>query len=362
MVALQTSMFLLSEVAAPSPFSWEYIKDAYWQFFMTHTVAAVCFIAYVLITLFIIMFLVQPKVARIWIRPSSRTGKRGRTAKSSGQNVEDLFCTPVVHAQTKDRISRPERRATAAPLPTRPPVGKTEKMIPRPSPVVPCSAAILYVTDNDSSDRMIDSLGAAGFVVISSQPGKNAVHHITISQFDLIVIDTMVSEAARLCATRIIEALPATPPMPILILANSPGQTIDMAATNARIEYLFKPFDDGFLNAKINLMLAQRNKPLAEHEAGKETPLSYDKHMEKLIESLPATVEDIGKKSVQTSLSNIELHSGVITALGEDASKALQTKLTEGQTPLPEEIQKTSDKVDELLRLCATIKPPKPKN
>jgi DNA-binding response OmpR family regulator len=213
---------------------------------------------------------------------------------------------------------------------------------------------------------MIDSLGAAGLAVISSQPGKNAVHHITISQFDLIVIDTMVAEAARLCVTRLIEALPATPPMPILILSNSPSQTIDMAATNARIEYLFRPFDDSFLTAKINTMLAQRRNPQAAHEpahdAVKEAPLPYDKDMEKLIESLPATVEDIEKKSVQTSLTNIELQSGVITTLGEEASKALQTKLTDGQMPLPEEIQKTADKVDEMLRLCASVKPPKPQN
>jgi DNA-binding response OmpR family regulator len=360
MVALQTNMGLLSKAVVPNPFSWEYIRGAYEQFLMTHTVAAVCVLAYVVVTLLIIAFLIQPKIARTWTKPSSRSERLDSPAKPDAQDAADLHCAPVVLSETKDQPDHSERRKIAPGQPQHmgPLARKTDKITLHPSPVASGSAAILYIADNDSSDHQIESLSAAGFVVISSLPGKNAIHHITISKFDLVVIDTLIAEAARLCATRLIEALPATPPMPILILANTPSQTLELAATNACFEYLFRPFDEGFLHVKINTMLA----PKTVSEAGKEAPLPYDRHMEKLIESLPATVDEIHRQSEQNSLNNIELHSGVITALGEDASKSLQTKLSDGEMPLPEEIQKTADKVDELLRLCATVKPPRQKN
>jgi DNA-binding response OmpR family regulator len=362
MVALEQNVVALPDIAASSSFTWAYVKDAYCSYFMSDPKIAVCLILYIIITLFIIAFLLQPKAARTWSRISSRLGKRDLVdASDSSVEFADLHCSPIVATKedetphTADRTHRATQSHVMPQLPRR-----SDNIVLHPSPMVHGSAAVLYVTDTDSSDHLIDSLGAAGLAVISCPPGKDAARQVTVTKYDLVVIDTLVAEVARLCATRLLEALPAKPVMPVLIVAASPGQTLNLAATNVRIDYIFKPFDDNFLVAKVNLMIAQRNSPKAGgSDATKEPLLPYDKHMEQLVESLPTVVDEIHHKSQQQSLSNIELHSGVITTLGEDAARSLHAELNSAE-PLSDEIKKTADKVDELLRLCATVKPPKP--
>jgi DNA-binding response OmpR family regulator len=364
MVAFQQSHVELPDIAAFAPLSWEGVKDSYYLFFMTDTTAAVCLAAYVVITLLLIVFLVQPKAARTLVRPGRPEKGHSAPALSSQAQIADICGTPVIPVGSPGRVSHIETRqqSTVAPK-TMPASAKHDRVTVQPAPVARQSAAVLYITDNDSSEHLQDSLGAAGMAVISSPPGKDAVHNITVTKFDTIVIDTLVAEAARLCATRILEALPPKPRMPVLIIVNHPGQTLNIAATNARIDYIFRPFDDGFLVAKVGLMLAQKDRepnPSAEQTATQSLP--YDKQMEKLVESLPAVADGIQQKSEHKSLSNIELHSGVISALGEDAAAALGETLKSEETPLADEIKKTAEQVDELLRLCASVKPPKPQN
>jgi DNA-binding response OmpR family regulator len=362
MVALKQNVVALPDIAASSPLSWEYVKDAYCSYFMSDPMVTACLVIYIIITLFIIVFLLQPKAARTWTRTSRHTGRRDEDAASDGTTeIADLHCSPIVATRddspphTTDTAHRAAQSHLMPQLPR-----KSDNIVLHPSAMAHGSAAILYVTDTDASDHLIDSLGAAGLAVISCPPGKDAVRQVAVTKYDLVVIDTLVAEAARLCATRLLEALPAKPVMPVLIVAASPGQTLNLAATNARIDYIFKPFDDNFMVAKVNLMIAQRNS--SKHggsDATRAPSLPYDKHMEQLVESLPTVVDDIHHKSQQQSLSNMELHSGVITTLGEDAAQTLHADLNSAE-PLSDEIKKTADKVDELLRLCATVKPPKP--
>jgi DNA-binding response OmpR family regulator len=359
---LLQSMAIMAGVIAVIPTTWRAIQDTYYLFFMTDTTTAVCLTVYIVITLLFIVFLLQPKAARTWVRPRrSKTGAPSAKLQSQAE-IADICGTPIIPVGSPGKESHPieaVQQASAAPR-TMPPLPRSERVSVHHAPVARSAAAVLYITDNDSSSHLLDSLGAAGMAVISALPGKESIRNISVTKFDIIVIDTLIAEAARLCATRILEALPPKPQMPVLIIINHPGQTLNMAATNARIEYIFRPFDDGFLVARVGMMLTHG---AGAGVSGAQTPMApsmpYDRHMERLVESLPSVADGIQQKSEQESLTSIELHSGIIAAFGEESGSTLSEKLKTEEPPLAEEIKKTAEQVDELLRLCATVKPPK---
>jgi DNA-binding response OmpR family regulator len=362
MIALQQTPDGLPLAAVSSLFSWDFLKDSYCLYFMTDPATSVCLMAYIVVTLFLIIFLLQPKAARTWVRHSGKSKGAPSPRIDSPTQIADLYNMPVRTAGVHEAASLPNEPRSMPPLPQRPvqPVARQDKVSLQPSSATAHSAAVLYVTDSDGAEHLIDSLGGAGMAVISSLPGKEAVRNITVTKFDIIVIDTLVAEASRLCATRILEALPPKPQVPVLIILNHPGQTLNIAATNARIDYLFRPFDDNFLVAKVNLMVQQRPAESNTNEKPMSPSMPYDKHMEKLVESLPAVVDGIQEKSEQNTMNGIELQSGFIAFIGEETAASLNEKLKGDNPPLAEEIRKTAEQVDELLRLCATIKPPKP--
>jgi len=366
MVLMQHGLVMLADGVSPSLFSWQYLKDAYYSYLMTNTVATVCLAAYIIIALAMVAFLLQPKKSRTLARrrcAASTLGSCSATTQTAIQEA-DRSHVPVIQRNPEGPVVLPADSAHAISpghhMPSLPP--KTNMAMLNPSSANPVVAAVLYVTDNDSSEHLIDSLGASGFAVISSPPGREAAHHASVGRFDIVVVDTLVAEAARLCATRLLEALPPRPATPLLIIANSPGQTLSLAATNARIDYIYRPFDDGFLVAKVHSMLMQCRTTSADNGAGAASSALYDKQMEKLVDSLPGVADSIQSASEQQSLSNVELQSAVLTALGEDAATLLQAGMDSGQPALADEVRETTDKVDELLRLCATVRPPKPKD
>ena len=366
MVVTQHGLMILANGASPSLFSWQYLKDAYYSYLMTNTTATVCLVAYMIIALATMVFLLQPRKSRTLTRRRCDISPlvSHPVVPQAATQEADRSHAPITHTNPEDPVARPADSAHAVSpghhMPSLPP--KTNMAMLDPSSANPVVAAVLYVTDNDSSEHLINSLGASGFAVVSSPPGREAAHHASVGRFDIVVVDTLVAEAARLCATRLLEALPPRPPTPLLIVANSPGQTLSLAATNARIDYIYRPFDDGFLVAKVHSMLMICRTRAADGVPCPESSAPYDKQMEKLVDALPGVAESIQSASEQQSLSNVELQSAVVTTLGEDAATLLQTNMDPGQTSLPDEIRKTTDKVDELLRLCATVRPPKPKD
>ncbi|HSV27795.1 MAG TPA: hypothetical protein VLH60_07870 [Sedimentisphaerales bacterium] len=341
--------------------SWTHLWDSYRNYLLHSTAAAICLAAYVIISFFLIIFLLQPKAARTWSRQQATPPQQdGVKAPAQSADIADLHCSPI-RSYDYSQETHGTADAGIAPdskhMPSMP--SKTDMAMLHQISSIHSSAAILYVTDSDSSEHLLDSLGAAGLAVISSRPGREAAHHVAITKFDAIVIDIMIAEASRLCTTRLLEALPAKPRVPVLILANTPGQTLNIAATNACIDYLYRPFDDGFLVAKVHSMLNEHDNARGASNAAENSSAPYDKQMEQLVDSLPAVVDDIQLKSEQKSLASIELQSDVIATIGEDAAGHVPFAVNDKEKGLPEEVRQTAEKVDEMLRLCATIKPPK---
>lgn len=359
-VLQQSNTMLVTSVAVP--LSWEGVKDSYLRFLMNDPTATVCIVAYIIITLLLIVFLLQPKAARTWVRPRRTEKGVVGTPLNCQSQIADICGTPVKPGSRPTNTDAANASETMTTGPKEiPPVGRRNKVTVEQVPTERQAGALLYITDNEASERLQELLGAAGLAVISSAPGKDAVRNLTVMKFDIIIIDTLVAEAARLCATRVLEALPPKPRMPVLIVLNHPGQTLNLAATNARIDYIFRPFDDALLVAMVGQMLTHKDRePAAAASEPARRTLPYDKEMERLVESLPQVADGIQQKSEQKSLSNMELQSGVLAALGEEAAVSLADKL-KGEEPahIAEEIKKTAEQVDELLRLCATVKPPK---
>jgi hypothetical protein len=191
-----TSIYPASVLAA---LTWENIRNSYYQFFMTDTTIAFCLMVYVVITLFIIAFLLQPKAARTWVRPGKTPEGQPPEKLASQAQIADLCGAPVLPASGSPAKGAGQADSATKAMPS---AARHERVTLHAAPATRGSAAILYITDNDSSEHLQDSLGAAGMAVISSPPGKEAVRNISVTKFDAIVIDTLVAEAARLCATQ----------------------------------------------------------------------------------------------------------------------------------------------------------------
>jgi two-component system alkaline phosphatase synthesis response regulator PhoP len=119
---------------------------------------------------------------------------------------------------------------------------------------------ILVVDDEpDIVELVAFNLKAEGYGVITASNGVDALEQARTALPDLIVLDLMLPELDGMAVCEILRELPATAPIPIIMLtAWSSELSRKIGLGLGAEEYIIKPFSPRELVARVNSTLNRR--------------------------------------------------------------------------------------------------------
>jgi twitching motility two-component system response regulator PilH len=115
---------------------------------------------------------------------------------------------------------------------------------------------ILIVDDSPTERHVLnDMLTKAGFVVVASDNGEDAIHKSKQLKPDLILMDVVMPGLNGFQATRAISRDPETKSIPIIMCTSKSQETDKIwGLRQGARDYIVKPFDRDELIAKIQAM------------------------------------------------------------------------------------------------------------
>ena len=115
---------------------------------------------------------------------------------------------------------------------------------------------ILIVDDSPTERHVLnDLLTKAGFEVVASDSGEDAIHKSKQAKPDLILMDVVMPGLNGFQATRAISRDPETKSIPIILCTSKSAETDKIwGLRQGARDYIVKPVDREELLAKINSM------------------------------------------------------------------------------------------------------------
>lgn len=170
----------------------------------------------------------------------------------------------------------------------------------------PDQGNILVVDDNEMNrDLLSKRLRRQGLTVVLAEHGRQALDEVRSQSFDLILLDIMMPE---LNGYEVLEQLKADPLLrhiPVIMISalddiESVVRCIELGAE----DYLFKPFNQTLLKARIGACLEKKRLRDQEQAYLKQLQEEQEKSERLLLNILPKAIADQLKQQQQTIAEN----------------------------------------------------------
>lgn len=124
------------------------------------------------------------------------------------------------------------------------------------------AATVLIVDDSRTNLNVMGArLGRAGYLVVLSDNGREALDLIAGRGFDLVLLDMMMPGMSGIEVLADLRATPRTADLPVIMITarSDSGATVEALAAGAD-DYVAKPFDFDILLARIDRTLERANR------------------------------------------------------------------------------------------------------
>lgn len=124
------------------------------------------------------------------------------------------------------------------------------------------AATVLIVDDSRTNLNVMGArLGQAGYLVVLSDNGREALDLIAGRGFDLILLDMMMPGMSGIEVLADLRATPRTADLPVIMITarSDSGAAVEALAAGAD-DYVAKPFDFDVLLARIDRTLGRANR------------------------------------------------------------------------------------------------------
>jgi adenylate cyclase len=165
---------------------------------------------------------------------------------------------------------------------------------------------VLVVDDNEMNrDLLSRRLQRQGYQIVMAEDGGQALETIRSQPFDLVLLDVMMP---HLNGYQVLERLKADPDLrhiPVIMISalddmDSVVRCIELGAE----DYLFKPFNQTLLKARIGACLEKKRLRDQEQAFLKQIQLEQEKSERLLLNVLPKPIADRLKQGQQTIADN----------------------------------------------------------
>lgn len=165
---------------------------------------------------------------------------------------------------------------------------------------------VLVVDDNEMNrDLLSRRLQRQGYQIVMAEDGEQALETIRSQPFDLVLLDVMMP---HLNGYQVLERLKADPDLrhiPVIMISalddmDSVVRCIELGAE----DYLFKPFNQTLLKARIGACLEKKRLRDQEQAFLKQIQLEQEKSERLLLNVLPKPIADRLKQGQQTIADN----------------------------------------------------------
>jgi two-component system phosphate regulon response regulator PhoB len=121
---------------------------------------------------------------------------------------------------------------------------------------------IMVIDDENSAvDLMTDSLRAAGYAVVSSTNGPDAIKRMGASQPDLILLDWLLPEMSGIDVCKALKSDPVTQRIPIIMVSAKSDPVDRIVGFEIGVDdYISKPFSPRELTLRVQSILRRSNE------------------------------------------------------------------------------------------------------
>ncbi|PSB09952.1 adenylate/guanylate cyclase domain-containing response regulator [filamentous cyanobacterium CCP2] len=165
---------------------------------------------------------------------------------------------------------------------------------------------VLVVDDNEMNrDLLSRRLQRQGFTVVMAEDGKKALETIPEQPFDLVLLDVMMPQMNGYQVLEYLKADADLRHIPVIMISalddmDSVVRCIELGAE----DYLFKPFNQTLLKARIGACLEKKRLRDQEQAFLKQIQLEREKSERLLLNVLPKPIADRLKQGQQTIADN----------------------------------------------------------
>jgi adenylate cyclase len=165
---------------------------------------------------------------------------------------------------------------------------------------------VLVVDDNEMNrDLLSRRLQRQGFTIVMAEDGKQALETIRMHPFDLVLLDVMMPQMNGYQVLEYLKTDADLRHIPVIMISalddmDSVVRCIELGAE----DYLFKPFNQTLLKARIGACLEKKRLRDQEQAFLKQIQLEQEKSERLLLNVLPKPIADRLKQGQQTIADN----------------------------------------------------------